>query len=584
MIDGFLIVAGSVIFFLILIILFLQWPQKTGDDKANPLEPKVATQAEPKNTQNVKADVAGIEIPIRPAGLVARPSLIEAIGKKVIDLKDITAIAERSLDHLSRYMRAQTLLFLMREGDGLKVKAAHGLRSDDFMSCEYGLEENLEALLDTDKAVSLNMPNISSELTLANEDKLIGKLAAAGNISLLLVGVGKAGIIALAGNKADSFTKLDEAAVEGVAVQLRYILENIQQNRVLEQSVSELDKLLSFINEVSVDKDLSPTLIRALRSAIEISGASSGSVLLFDENTDRLTLAASVGLPESVTTVEIGIGEGIAGWVAAHRRPIIIKDLDNNTASSVGLGTEKVAVAISLPITLKERLIGVLNLGSNYPDHDFTVKNLTRAVRLLSQVGMAVTAGQSSEEWQGLFLDMIKVLSQIVESRDPFSQGHAVEVSKYALDLAREMKLDSEEVQTIEIAALLHDIGVAGITDGIFRLNKPLSSVERLLIRSHPRLAVKALAGIPRLSRALPYILHHHENFDGTGYIDGLKGDEIPLGARIIAVAEAYSAMTAERPYRLAKSKDEALNELNRAAGTQFDPQVVSAFSNLPTE
>lgn len=591
--GGSIISAGSIFSLLLFLLLIGQWlfPPKNHNSKHDsnhepnynfkPQEIKLDVSPEEPSIPDARPDGAGIETHSRPSGLVAKSSLLEAVGRDVIAGQDLKQIGGRTLDYLGRYMRAETLLFLGDQRGSLEILAARGPDVDDLIGNVFKSEGNLAAVMASEKVVSLNMPNISADLKLDGEEGLTAKLAALGNLSLLLIGVGKTGMVVLASRTPDAFTKVDEAAVEGVAFQLGYIVENIIENQDLRRSVDELDKLLGFINKTGMSEDLSEALTSGMESVIELSGADNGSFFLFDKKNERLVLKAAVGLPESAMASEIDMGEGISGWVASHQRSIVIKDLENGRGESAGMGPSTAEIAISMPVMLGDSLVGVLNLGSKHSEHDFNTNGLTRTIRLLSQIGTAEMTQESGQGWQSLFMDTIRGLSQIIESRDPYSIGHAAMVAKYALDLATSMKLEAQEVQDIEIAGFLHDIGVAGITDGIFRLDQPLSSVERLLIKSHPKLGAKALEDIPRLRRVLPLILHHHENFDGTGYIDALKGEEIPLGARILAISEAYSAMLSERPYRRAKTKSEAIEELKNGAGTQFDPHIVYAFCSL---
>jgi len=141
--------------------------------------------------------------------------------------------------------------------------------------------------------------------------------------------------------------------------------------------------------------------------------------------------------------------------------------------------------------------------------------------------------------------------------------------------------LTSEEREALRIAALLHDMGMASVGEGLLSADRPLTTVEQALLRMHPHVAAEMLAQAPALRHVVPIVYHHHEWYDGGGYIGGLKGEDIPLGARLLAVADAYVAMTSDRPYRAAMSSRDALMELTDKAGTQFDPDVVEALREL---
>jgi HD-GYP domain-containing protein (c-di-GMP phosphodiesterase class II) len=176
---------------------------------------------------------------------------------------------------------------------------------------------------------------------------------------------------------------------------------------------------------------------------------------------------------------------------------------------------------------------------------------------------------------------VITALSNAVEARDSHTGGHGHRLVELALALARELGCSEQECEDICWAAVLHDIGKIGVPDGILSKPGSLTEEEWELMRRHPELGYQILSPISALKNAARYVRHHHERYDGRGYPDGLKGEEIPLGARIIAVADAYVAMTEDRIYRKGRSHQEALAELKRCSGTQFDPKVVEAFVRL---
>ncbi len=180
--------------------------------------------------------------------------------------------------------------------------------------------------------------------------------------------------------------------------------------------------------------------------------------------------------------------------------------------------------------------------------------------------------------------DLIIALSNIIDAKSPWTCGHSIETTNYAIAIAREMEMEHHEVETLRVAALLHDIGKIGTFDKI--LDKPgeLNAQEAELIRLHPLKGEEMLNPINGLEHLLPIIRAHHEKYDGSGYPDGLKGDDIPMLARVLCVADAFDAMVSDRPYRTSKGKEYALSELQRCSATHFDPTVVSAFSQLLTK
>jgi putative nucleotidyltransferase with HDIG domain len=183
-------------------------------------------------------------------------------------------------------------------------------------------------------------------------------------------------------------------------------------------------------------------------------------------------------------------------------------------------------------------------------------------------------------------IETLTSLVTAVDSKDPFTNNHSQKVSSYAFALADAMDLDTSTVDEIRFAALLHDLGKVGIVDTLLNKNGPLDSDEWELMKQHVEFGARILEKCAGLESIRAMVRHHHEFFDGTGYPEGLSGEKIPLGARVIAIADAYDTITSERTYKRPRPAEEALAELERCGGTQFDPELVaifvSAMRNLP--
>jgi HD-GYP domain-containing protein (c-di-GMP phosphodiesterase class II) len=190
---------------------------------------------------------------------------------------------------------------------------------------------------------------------------------------------------------------------------------------------------------------------------------------------------------------------------------------------------------------------------------------------------LAIALSELEESYQATLL----ALSAALDARDRATKGHSQRVTKWALAIGKELKLSPHELTSLEHGALLHDVGKIGISDKILLKAGPLTPDERELMNRHPELGFNMLKGIPFLQDALPVVLYHQEMYDGSGYPAGLRAGEIPLGARIFAVADTFDAMTSTRPYRKALSQEAALEEIKRCRATQFDPRVVDAFVAL---
>jgi putative nucleotidyltransferase with HDIG domain len=193
---------------------------------------------------------------------------------------------------------------------------------------------------------------------------------------------------------------------------------------------------------------------------------------------------------------------------------------------------------------------------------------------------MTRVAHQGSLEMREMFTQTIQSLANAVDKRDPHTAGHSRRVMEIASDIGRELKCTAKDMEALEWGGLLHDIGKIGVRDEILLKQDKLTKDERTRMNAHPVLGAEIIAPVLRLAPELPIIRHHHEWFNGSGYPDRLLGDEIPRLARILHVADAFEAMTAQRPYRMTPlSNEQAMSELRKFAGIQFDPTVVDAFS-----
>ena len=187
-------------------------------------------------------------------------------------------------------------------------------------------------------------------------------------------------------------------------------------------------------------------------------------------------------------------------------------------------------------------------------------------------------------ELRSTYYTTVKGLSVAVEAKDEYTAGHLARVRHYGLAIMTRLAPDLLVDHRYEYGFLLHDIGKIGVPDAILRKNAPLNGDEWTLMRLHPEIGIKILKGIPFLKDASEIVYYHHERWDGRGYPQGLKGDEIPLGARVFAVADSFDAMTSNRPYRSAMPIEDALAELEASSGTQLWPTAVETFLSIPVE
>ena len=176
---------------------------------------------------------------------------------------------------------------------------------------------------------------------------------------------------------------------------------------------------------------------------------------------------------------------------------------------------------------------------------------------------------------------ILPTLSRAIEARDPYTRGHSTRVTALAELLARRLGWSEERLASLRVGGPLHDIGKLAVPEAVLSKEGRLDEQELAQIQEHPRIGARLILRIAALRQAIPYVLYHHERWDGTGYPSGKAGEEIPVEARVLALADAFDAMTSDRPYRPALTREEALAEVERCAGTQFDPEIARLFLEL---
>ena len=318
----------------------------------------------------------------------------------------------------------------------------------------------------------------------------------------------------------------------------------------------------------------------ALEHAIEAADADTGSVMLLDDDVSgQMRIAKAHGLShEVVLGLPMPLGDEIASWVLTNRSPVLIEDLVRQVADGQ---RHDLLVAASVPIADDCGSFGVLSVGSNRYPSQISRSRVADLEAIGRFAATALRNARAVETSNDLLLETIKALALALESRDPYAHGGTVRVVALAGLLGDAMGLDQGETRTLKLAALLRDIGMSATGEVVSVGDRPLTTVEWGMLKAHTRIAADILGETLSLRAVIPIVFHHHERFDGDGYPEGLASGRIPLGARILSVADSYVAMTSHRPYRVAMSAERAAAEITTNAGVQFDPEVVDAFLDV---
>ena len=352
--------------------------------------------------------------------------------------------------------------------------------------------------------------------------------------------------------------------------------------RQIEEKVERL-ALLSRLGQIlNSTLDHKEIRRRAMEAATQLMKAEVGSLLLVDEGKRQLYFEVALGdREEDIKMIPLNFGEGIAGWVAQKGKPLIVNSpkKDPRFFKGVDERTEfKTRNIICVPVKVKENIIGVFEAINKHERGGFKKEDLCLFLSLADQVAIALDNSRLYQELEEMFFETTDSLADAIEKRDPYTGGHTKRVTQYSLAIAKYLQLKPLERKWLKITSVLHDIGKVGIEDRILRKPERLSPEEFGMIKRHCSMGVEIIEHVRQLRESIPGVKSHHEKLDGKGYPDGLKGDEIPVLARIVAVADTFDAMTTDRPYRKAMEKEAAVKELKRCSGTQFDEKVVDAF------
>lgn len=238
---------------------------------------------------------------------------------------------------------------------------------------------------------------------------------------------------------------------------------------------------------------------------------------------------------------------------------------------------------LSVPLKIRDQVLGAVNSYAYKRNFRYTEGHAKLMIILASRAAQAIENARLFENLQRTFRETIQGLVSTLEAKDKYTSGHSRRVTEFAVMIAHALKLSPLETERVEWGGLLHDIGKIGIR--LEALNKPekITQQEHEMFKDHTVMGKQIIESIHFLRDIIPLVYYHHEWFNGAGYPDGIRGEDIPLGARILAVADSYDAMISDRPYRKAMSPAEAIAELKRFSGTQFDPHVVEVFIGLVT-
>ncbi|MCQ9208165.1 MAG: GAF domain-containing protein [Omnitrophica bacterium] len=362
-------------------------------------------------------------------------------------------------------------------------------------------------------------------------------------------------------------------------------LEEQIKNKSLELNIAmkELNTVYTVSREVISTLDVQEVFSLIAKTVCAIINTKACILRMIDRDKKCMTIVSSHGISAKyIDNTPLKIGEGLSGIVATTGKPIACPQVtkEESVKYSYYINGEGYQSALGVPIVFNNEILGTI------VTYDNSMRNYTKVEVMLlstfaSQIAVAIKNAQLHTKVHLNYLDTVNALALAMEARDPYTHGHAERVTAYAIEIARVESLSKKQVQLIQNCGKLHDVGKIAIADSILRKPGPLTENERSLIQLHPVKGVQMLAPLKFLEQGFPLIQYHHERFDGEGYPQGLKKTDTPVIARIFACADAFDAMTSDRPYRSKLTCKQAVIELEKNAGTQFDPYLVKKFISI---
>jgi len=347
-------------------------------------------------------------------------------------------------------------------------------------------------------------------------------------------------------------------------------------------------KLIEVLNDISEINDIQIVISKLTKTVKELLGVEASSILMKDEKSNELYFRqVDSEKGEIIKELKIPLGKGIAGKVALTEEYMIVNDVSNNpdffsvVDEKSGFKTRSI---LAVPIKSLNELIGVIEAinkkdFSNFDSFDASVLGMIADIS-----GVTLLTANLYERLEKLFRSIIDALIKSLEARDEYTKGHSERVRIYSTRIGIAMGLSKKDLKRLQLSAILHDIGKIGIPDSVLKKPDKLLSEEYEIIKKHPVIGYEILKSVEDFEDVLEGVKYHHERFDGNGYPEGLKGKDIPLFARIIAIADTLDAIASDRPYRKGAPFEVALEEIKKGKGTQFDPEIVDVFLHSISE
>lgn len=348
---------------------------------------------------------------------------------------------------------------------------------------------------------------------------------------------------------------------------------------------TELLSLLEAFKQLNSNIEINEVFENIILQMVNLVDAEAGTLWVVNDEDQMIEACAAYGENSSnIINIKLKLNEGIVGKVISSSEPHLIENVMEDAAWATRVDQQSgftTKSMMTVPLIAKEKVIGALQLLNKKNLALFTKDDLKLSILLANQAALALHNSQIYDELARMNLNVIRTLAKVLDARDPYTSGHSERVAKYSRWIAEKMGMDAKTIEELYKAALLHDIGKIGIPDEILRKTSRLTNEEYNVIKMHPVIGAEILSEINtkgKITNLIETAKYHHERLDGSGYPDRLVGEEIPLFAKIVGVADTFDAMTTDRPYHKGLSFEEGIIELERCINTLFEHHIVHSF------
>lgn len=470
------------------------------------------------------------------------------------------------------------------EGDNLTVKAVAGLNRKKVLEKTWPLGSGIigevycggrERIVNNAPSDSSFAPDINALLGVNVKSLMAIAMNSEGKL------VGAVEVI----NKKDglAFNEDDLSLAQILVDQCAAIVGQATSFKSTEAKFKRFNTLIEVSKEITRLGDLHSLLEKVMEAAKFVMHAEASSLFLLDDKAQELYIESAQGeAGGAIKTLRLPLGKGIAGWVAQKGQPQLVPDaykdsrFNSDFDKKTGFRTKSI---VCVPLEYQKKITGVVQIINSLDKEAFEEDDVEFMVALSGQAAVAIENARLLKANKELFLNVVMSLVKLIDQRNTYYNGHSLRVAKYAVAIGRQLSLPRDTIEKIQVSAFLHDVGRTQVPDSILLKPGALAPQEMEFIKKQPLIGAKFLQGIAMLEYAIPVVLYHMEHFNGKGYPKGIAGEQIPMLARILAVANVFDALTSPRPQRAAMEPVQARGRVSALANSQFDPVVIQAFN-----